>query len=396
MIRRLAPVLAFLDVILVLVAQPLYPPGQLDLTAAILFPLTTASFGVAGSLLAIRVPGNRIGSLLLAAGTLLAIGVFSGAWATASVAHGGSWPGTLVAASITNVAFVPPIIIVAVGVPLVFPDGHLLSPRWRIVAWAAAIGTAFAGAHAAFRPGPISNTIPIENPLAQPALQPLLELLNTAAVVAVGPVLVAAAAACLVRFRRGTTIERQQLKWLLAVTAAAALSFTVGFLGPAGPVQDAGWILGFVCLAALPVAIGIAILRYRLYEIDRIVSRTIGWALVTAGIAAVFPAAVIGLQTLLAGVTNGRTLAVAASTLLAFALFQPVQRRVQRAVDRRFHRARYDAERMLAAFSAELRDELDLATLRVRLSSATTGAVEPARVDVWLRGATKRPRAGAP
>jgi hypothetical protein len=134
----------------------------------------------------------------------------------------------------------------------------------------------------------------------------------------------------------------------------------------------------------MPLAIGVAILRYRLYDIDRIVSRTLSWALISAVLLAVFGAVVVGLQAALTDVTQGETLAVAASTLVAFALFQPLRRRVQGAVDRRFDRARYDAERTAAAFAERLRDEVDLATLTGELQATVAAAVRPREAAVWL------------
>ena len=140
-----------------------------------------------------------------------------------------------------------------------------------------------------------------------------------------------------------------------------------------------------LALAFLPIAIGIAVLRYRLYDIDRLISRTIGWAIVTGIVAAVFVGVVIALQALLAGVTQGETLAVAASTLLAFALFMPLRGRVQRAVDRRFDRARYDGEQLVGAFAERLRDEVDLETIRAEVPATVDAAVRPATVGLWLR-----------
>ena len=142
---------------------------------------------------------------------------------------------------------------------------------------------------------------------------------------------------------------------------------------------------GFVSLIALPIAIAIAILRYRLYEIDRLVSRTIGWAVVTGILVAVFAGLVVALQTVLAPVTNENTLAVAASTLVALALFQPVRRRVQRVVDRRFDRARYDGQDLTERFGARVRDEVDLPKLRDALVATVEAAVRPAGAGLWLR-----------
>ena len=140
----------------------------------------------------------------------------------------------------------------------------------------------------------------------------------------------------------------------------------------------------------MPIAIGVAILRYRLYDIDRLISRTVGWAIVTLVLLAVFGAGIVAIQAILVGVTQGETLAVAASTLAAFALFQPVRRRVQKAVDRRFDRARYDAARVVDGFSERLRDQLELATLGTEIVRVASETVRPASAAVWLRATGQR------
>jgi len=156
-------------------------------------------------------------------------------------------------------------------------------------------------------------------------------------------------------------------------------------------VGGAAWVPSILAFAALPVAIGIAILRYRLYEIDRIVSRTIGWLLTTGLVAITFGLLIVGLQALLAPVTSGSTLVVAGSTLVAAAIFQPLHRRIQGAVDRRFNRSRVDAQRALEAFGTQLRDEVDLDAVSSHLVGVTTQAVQPKIVGLWTRsGGTAR------
>jgi hypothetical protein len=195
-------------------------------------------------------------------------------------------------------------------------------------------------------------------------------------------VAVASIASIVVRFRRGDWLARRQLSWFLWA-AAVEMLFVVGSAFWTFP--PIAWLLGSLFVSPLlPAAIGIAILRYRLYEIDRIVSRTIAYAIVTAVLATVFVATIIGLQALLESVTQATTIAVAASTLIAFALFQPLRRRVQRAVDRRFDRARYDGQRTVDAFAGRLRMDLDLSSLREMLASTAAQAVRPASATVWL------------
>jgi hypothetical protein len=150
-------------------------------------------------------------------------------------------------------------------------------------------------------------------------------------------------------------------------------------------VANAAWLIGLLGLALLPVAIGLAVPRYRLYEIDRLISRTISWASVTLILGSLFVAVILVAEALLAPVTQSNELAVAGSTLLVFALFQPIRRRVQRLVDRRFNRARYDAERTVAEFAARLRDEVDLEQLRTEILATVSATVEASSVSLWLR-----------
>ena len=347
------------------VGWAIYPAAAFDPATAVVFIAAVASFAGVGAFLAIRVPGNRVGWLLLAAGVLFAMQNLAGGYSTASVAAGGDWPLTAYAAWLANVLFVPPIVIAAAGVPLVYPDGHLPSPRWRWLAWLLVACTVAAIAQPALMPGPIDGNPAIQNPFGVPALEPWLATFNAVSTLLALPAFVGAFAAVAVRFRRGTSVERQQIKWLLAVALVAAVAFPLAFIGGAlfaDPlVSNGGIYVGFIALIAMPLAIGVAILRYRLYEIDRIVSRTIGWAVVTGVLVVVFVGLVATLEAVLAPLTKEDTLAVAASTLIAFALFQPLRRRVQRAVDRRFDRARYDGQRTVDAFAERLRNEVDLA-----------------------------------
>ena len=367
----------------------LYPAAAFDIVATVLFTLTIASVAGVGAFLVARVPTNRIGWLLLAAGTLFAVGVFSGGYSAGSVASGGGWPMTAWFTWLANAVFVVPVVIVGAAVPAVFPDGHLPSPRWRWLAWLLVIGTALATVGPAFSPGPINDSKSIENPFGVPALEPYLAAINSVATLTALPAFLGAFAAVGSRFRHGSSVERQQIKWLLAAALVGAIAFPVAFLTaivlPSTVLGDIAWSVGFIGLIALPIAIGIAILRYHLYEIDRLISRTIGWAVVTGLLVALFAGLVVVLQAALAPLTNESTIAVAASTLMAFALFQPLRRRVQRAVDRRFDRARYDGQRTVDAFAERLRDEVDLGTLRGALVATAEGAVRPTGAHLWLR-----------
>ena len=240
---------------------------------------------------------------------------------------------------------------------------------------------------------PHLREVAAQNPFAvNGSIGDLLSLAGTVAVIVMIAVVFLAMASLVVRYRRAVGVERQQLKWFAAVIAIAGPALAIAILtsgttsGTIADVSGATWGIAVISLALLPVAIGIAILRYRLYEIDRLISRTIGYATVTGVLVVVFAAAILLFQAVLAPLTGGNTVSVAASTLVVAALFQPLRRRVQSRVDRRFNRARYDAERIVAAFAGRLRDEVDLGQLRTEITAAVDHTVQPIAVSLWLRG----------
>ena len=194
------------------------------------------------------------------------------------------------------------------------------------------------------------------------------------------------AVSLVVRFRRSSGVERQQLKWVVAGGALLAAGLLSGPLllwwTPFGGVWDVLAPLGF---AVFPVAVGFAVLRYRMYDLDRIINRTVVYAIVTALLAGLYFGIVIGLQQAFSGLTRGNDLAIAGSTLAVAALFRPARTRIQEFVDRRFYRRRYDAARTLEAFSARLRDEVDLDRLGTDLGAAVNDTMQPVHVSLWLR-----------
>jgi hypothetical protein len=202
-------------------------------------------------------------------------------------------------------------------------------------------------------------------------------------------VLALSAASLLVRFRRARGVERQQLKWLayaagmLAAYLPFALIFVVIYPIPALILPIS--LLGIAIFAGIPIATGLAVLRYRLYDIDLLINRTLVYAATSAAIAAMFFVGIVALQALLRPLTNGSELAIAVSTLISFALFQPVRRRIQETVDRRFDRSRYDAARTLDAFADRLRDEVNLDALREDLLVSVQQTMAPAHMSLWLR-----------
>lgn len=344
----------------------------------------TLAYATVGLLLSWRSGGGRIGSILLA-----------GAATFAAVPFGYIVGGTMVLRDpfdpVSNVLFLVGPASFALGyslilpvVALTFPDGRLPAPTWRLPVGIALGALAAATILPVLKPGQIAEFTGT-NPLGVDALPAWLSSL-AGPLSGVGIVLISALGigAVVTRYRRGSGIERQQLRWFVAAVLLAVVPITVAPLtsGLGGPA----WLLLAVFgLLLVPIAIGIAVTRYRLYEIDRLISRGLSWAVLSGLLLAVYAGAVIALQGVFGGVTQGETVAVAGSTLLAAALFQPLRRRVQAAVDHRFNRARYDADRTVEGFAERLRDEVDLVSLSVDIARVVDNALKPSTIDVWIR-----------
>jgi hypothetical protein len=259
--------------------------------------------------------------------------------------------------------------------PLLFPDGRPPSPRWRPVVWVAVAAGLAEGVASAISDVNFSSNFPhLRDPVVLVA--PLATVYNLATTV--GPlVFLAGAVSMIVRFRRSGLEQRLQLKWFVYASAVAALVVSVAAFGGNNPLPEFE-----ITVPLIPAAVGIAIFKYRLYDIDRLISRTLGYVIVTGLLVGVYAGLVI-----LAGVLGFSTPpAVAVATLAAVALFSPLRRRVQRAVDKRFNRVRYDAELTVAAFATRLRDAVDLDTVRAELIDVVDSAVQPAHLSVWTAG----------
>jgi hypothetical protein len=342
-----------------------------------------------GTLIVMRADGHIVGWLFAIAAAIMALvfmGYGLGALLEASQSPHpmSAWFG-LVGALLFPIA----LMLIMPAVALTFPTGTLPGPRWRWPVRLVAAMVISGPVAILIRPGPMGGDGP-DNPLTPwlPASTPD-GLAVLAALDAIGGLsllfgLGLGILAIVVRFRRSRGEERQQLKWFLAAMAPAAVLLPLSFseLGVLFP------ILNVLSAAALPVAgisVAIAILRYRLYDIDRIISRSISYGLITGLLVLVFLLVNLGLQWLLSSVTSGNSLAVAGSTLLAAALFTPVRSRVQRIVDRRFDRSRYDGERTATAFSVRMRDATDLPTVLDDLHATVGEAIAPSRMGLWLR-----------
>jgi hypothetical protein len=343
--------------------------------------LAMASAGTVGAVLASRRPRHPVGWLLLAlAASVIVLGICDAYAAYGLLARPGSLPGARWAAVYVNESWV--VMSMLLGfVLLLTPTGSLPSPRWRW--WA---GLVVAGAVAAL----LLDTGPLDPPyqaVAVPLLVddgPLAALARLGSVLALVQLLVAAGSLAL-RFRRSRGVERLQLRWVTMAAALAGLAAAVILVTWATMGSDAQPLWEWVTVAylvGLPLATGASILRYRLYDLDRIISRTLAWTVLTVLLGLGYAAVVLLLGRLL---PDSSSLAVAAATLAVAAAFQPARRRVQELVDRRFNRHRYDAARTIAAFSARLREQVDLDTLSAELLAVTDQTMQPTTMSLWLR-----------
>ncbi len=359
------------------------PSLEGDALAFAMYGLIITTWGVTGAFLITKVPANRVGWLLWVAATGMGLSLAGQAWAAMSLEAAGRTPPIADASVALSLLFIPSLTLVVL-LPMIFPDGRFLSRRWALVGALTLIAVCLLLAATAVRPGEFEDLPGVENPFGVPALANISELILTSVNIFLPVALVLGIAAAVLRYRRGSELERRQFKWFGSVVALALSGFLAATLVP-DPLGQWAWIVASLSLGLVPLAIGVAVLRYRLYEIDRLISRTIGWALVSALLVGAFLALVLVSTELLQPLTGGNTLAVAGSTLIVVALFAPLRGRVQRAVDRRFDRARYDGERLVGAFGERLRDEVDLETIRADVLATVDAAVRPATVGLWLR-----------
>ncbi len=341
--------------------------------------LISPTFATLGALIVSRRPGNVIGWIFLACGTGAGVQMLSGQYATTAL-HPQTALGGAVTAWLSTLAQFS-IVFSVLFLVMLFPTGRLPSPRWRPLAWIAVAAAAVSIASTALAPGSVEGFPSVRNPFGVEPLAGLLALLDTAGGWAGLACFVAAILSLVLRFYRSRGEERLQLKWF---AYAATLGFLAILLG--GEARISGTLVWTVAPLSLPVCAGVAILKYRLYEIDAIINRTLVYGALTLMLASLYFGGVVVLQYALRATTGHESsLAVVASTLAIAALFSPLRRRVQAFVDRRFYRRRYDAQRILADFSITLRDETDLGRLDEGLISAVTETVQPEHASLWLR-----------
>jgi hypothetical protein len=351
--------------------------GWVSLSLVAFGPLALASAGT-GAVVASRIPRNAVGWILLTLGAGTGLVLDLVAYTQVGVAGRHPYPADDYAGWTLGWITIPLFFGLSAFLLLLFPNGRLPSRRWRPVAWFMGAALALVTLLAALSPVDVPG---LRNPVmpAGNAAEVARRLNDLGGLIAL-PVLGCAAAALILRLRRSRGVERQQLKWF---TYSAALAGVVLGVSPLTP--DVVFFVGLLTLAALPVTAGLAILRYRLYDIDVVINKTLVYGALTATLGAAYLGTVLLLQVVLRPVTQGSGLAVAASTLTVAGLFRPVRSRIQGLVDRRFFRHRYDATRTLEAFGSRLRDQLDVDALGNDLQVVVRDTMQPANVSLWLR-----------
>ena len=354
------------------------------------FDVLGVTFASVGALLVVRRPENAVGWCMVLIGASNALAGLTSAITFSAFADGPPAATTAgIAAWLTNLFLLLGSFVLPLG--FIFPNGRGHTPAWdRFVRAGALALVPLLVVFFLIRPGPLQIFAAIDNPFGfGPDVRTVLGPQTSTLMVASWPLLFPVLVLSIVsRYRVSDRIGRQQLKWFtlaLVVSLGGMTAAVAGALIGDEPPAAGMVVFGFAG-AFVPVAIGIAILRYNLYDIDRLISRSIAYGIVSGILAIVFGAVVVVLSAALAAFAQGQTIAVAASTVTAFALFQPVRRRVQGAVDQRFDRARYDADQTVRTFAERLRDDLDLGTVSTEIVKTASATVRPTSASVWLRG----------
>ena len=376
-------------------------PLAAGIAASTLLELVVIGFLALGLLVAYRRPRNPVGWIIVGAVMTGLASDFVDSYAVyALFTDPGSIPGGEVMAWASNWIFIPVIFAAPAMLFLLFPDGRLLSRRWKPVFWIVILTTGAAMVGAFLQP--VLNEAPFDgivNPIVADPPRALLAILSSIGWPGMAASFLVAAFAMILRLRRSRGVERQQLKWLAAAAAVLPLASAAGV---ASYYLGYEWIAGSLTLfPIIPIFLvaGIAILRYRLYDIDVVINRTLVYGSLTATLVALYFGAVVSLQYVFRALTGQEQqpqLAVVISTLAIAALFNPLRRRIQSFIDRRFYRGKYDARKTLEAFAGRLRNETDLQTLNGELVRVVRETVQPERVSLWLREPSDgtRPKAG--
>jgi hypothetical protein len=356
-------------------------------------------FTVVGALISARRPGNPIGWVLLADGLLWILSYTMDYYADYGLAVPGKLPFPIGIAAINNWLWVPAVGLLPTFVFLLFPDGRLPSKRWRPVAWLSGLTIVLVSVQVGLSPGPLEGLGGVRNPwgvLVFPWMRTVPYLLIPPFLLCI----VLSVFSLVLRFRRSRGEERQQIKWIAFAASLIGALYVIAMIGSIVYPQETWfapdsplWLISLEYAALLsfplvPVAIGFAMLRYRLYDIDVVINRALVYGSLTATLALVYFGGVASIQTLfrtLTGQDQQTQFAVVVSTLAIAALFNPLRRRIQAFIDRRFYRRKYDAAKTLTAFSARLRDEIDLESLESDLASVIRETVNPYHISLWLK-----------
>jgi len=393
---RLAWSVWALSVALAILSVPLYwspsPSAVLlgvpQIVAVLALAALVLAFSTVGALIVARRPGNAIGWILCAAGLTIGATTLASGYAVFSLAGPSRLPGTEWAAWFAYWIWVPGVGPAMTFGLLLFPDGRLPSRRWRVVGWLAVVALATLAFGSAFTPGPLSDYPEVTNPLGLALLkESVLEDGGVGWVLLPASVVISAVSIA-VRYRRATGEERQQIKWFVFASVLLAVGWSAqNVTSGSGELQVTfSYLLGITSLLGIPVAVGIAILRHRLYDIDHIINRTLVYGALTAMLALVYLGGVVLLQQAFRGLTGQESqLAIVASTLAIAALFNPLRGRIQTFIDRRFYRRKYDARKTLEAFSNKLREETDLDALNNEMVGVVRETMQPAHISLWLR-----------
>ena len=347
----------------------------------IVFPLV---FTPIGTLLAVRRPANSIGWIFCAMGLAGAFMVFAQQYAVYSViAYPGSFPLAEIMAWILNWIWIPALIFDITFLLLLFPDGRLLSARWRLVVWLAIFSTALSTLALAFIPGPLQNFLAVTNPLGITAVGDSLQTVYAGGQLLATGCVFLATLSLILRFRRAQGTARQQIKWVAYAAALLPVAYVLGTMLSA--YTRLGAVTLILSVSSIPIAVPIAILRSNLYDIDIIINRTLVYSALTLTLGGVYVGCILVSRALLTPLTGSSEVAIVASTLAIATLFNPLRRRIQNLIDKRFYRRKYDAAKVLAAFGTTARDETELERLTTELLRVVHETVQPEFVGLWLR-----------
>jgi len=392
------------NIVLYVLARSVQVPGTGGAVVNVLVYVPYLAFPIVGALIASRRPENPIGWICLADGFLWMFLNMADLYITYAFARPGSVPFPVTIYALTAWLWVPAVGLLGVYLVLLFPDGRLPSRRWRPLAWLSGAVMVLVSVVITLFPGPLGGHSGARNPFGIEG-QPWIEYTAIVLFPLLPLCILASAFSLVLRYRRSSEEERQQIKWIAFAASFVGLVYLILMVSSLIFLSEA-WFAGsspfwfnllpyaaLLSFAGVPVAVGFAVLKYHLYDIDVIVNRTLVYGALTASLALVYVGSVASLQYVLRAMTGETSqLVVVASTLAIAALFNPLRRRVQDFMDRRFYRKKYDARKTLEAFGARLRDETDLETLGDDLVGVVRETVQPAHVSLWLRPAGREAR----